>query len=239
MARPDGPRDGWGLERERKWVGDSASAALVAGVAGAWALPDAAHPEGELESVYFETPDLRSWREKANGDDLKRKVRIRWYRETSGRGPRRAWLEAKDRVGSAREKARHEFEADGAFLDGTPLESPGWTALLARAAAEAGWGWMPQNLSAAVSIRYRRRRYRCPATGARLSVDFDIACTRANPLLLPFAGPMDCPHSVFEAKSATANWWPFGLELARLGFRASSFSKYGYFMSRLLDGGYR
>ena len=94
-------------------------------------------------------------------------------------------------------------------------------------------------MSAAVSIRYRRRRYKCPVTGARLGVDFDIECTRANARLVPFAGPMACPLSVFEAKSATANWWPFGAELARLGFRAASFSKYGYFMERLVNGGYR
>lgn len=227
-----------GMECERKWVGDAALAPLAAGVLGAWAEEDAKYPEGVLESVYFELPGLPSWREKANGDALKRKVRIRWYRGGAPSAPRRAWLERKDRVGAAREKSRHGFEADGAFLDGAPLEDPGWTALLRRAAGEAGWTF-PASAEPAVSIRYRRRRYRCPQTGSRLSVDCGIVCTRANARLLPFAGPMPCPRTVCEAKSAVAREWPFGRDLARLGFRMGSFSKFGWFMERLLDGGCR
>lgn len=227
-----------GLECEKKWVGDEAWAPLAAGLLDAWAEPDAEYPEGVLESVYFETPLLSSWREKANGDALKRKVRIRWYRGALPSAPRRAWLERKNRVGAAREKSRHEFEADGAFLDAAPLEDPGWAALLHRAAADAGW-CLPASAEPAVSIRYRRRRYRCPVTGSRLSVDSGIVCTRANGRVFPFAGPLACPRAVCEAKSATARQWPFGRDLARLGFRMGSFSKFGWFVERLLDGGCR
>ena len=227
------------LERERKWVGDAAWASLAHGVLGAWAEADAEHPEGELESVYFDTPDLLAWREKANGDSLKRKIRIRWYREGGLPSRCRAWLEVKDRIGSARKKMRHAFTADGTFLDTAPLESAGWKALLEKTMAETGWGMDVTPLLPAVSIRYRRRRYRCPATGSRLSVDHAIECPRANAGLLPFAGPMACPHSVCETKSAVADRWPFAGDLMRLGFRLRSFSKFGYFMEKLLDGGFR
>ena len=226
------------MECERKWVGDAAWAPLALGVFEAWAEADAEYPEGELESVYFETPELAAYREKANGDSLKRKIRIRWYRGGDASGLRRVWVERKDRVGAAREKSRDEFKADGSFLDAAPLEDEAWADLLRQAAEQAGWE-APASVEAAVSIRYRRRRYRCPETGSRLSVDYAIRCTRANARLLPFAGPLECPYTVCEAQSATARWWPFGRDLARLGFRMRSFSKYGHFMERLLDGGYR
>lgn len=227
-----------GLECERKWVGDADWAPLALGVFGAWAAEDGEYPEGELESVYFETPDLASYREKANGDALKRKIRIRWYRGGDAPGLRRVWVERKYRVGAAREKTRNEFRAEGSFLDDAPLEDEAWGELLRYAAGQAGWE-PPASVEAAVSIRYRRRRYRCPETGSRLSVDYEIRCTRANGRLMPFAGPLECPHTVCEAKSSMASWWPFGRDLTRLGFRMRSFSKYGYFMERLLDGGYR
>lgn len=220
-------------------MGGAALAPLAADVLGAWAAADGEHPEGELESVYFETPALDSWREKADGDALKRKVRVRWYREGGMSGRVRAWLELKDRVGAAREKARHEFWADGAFLDAAPLEDGGWTAMLRRAAEEAGWAVGAGHVEAAVSIRYRRKRWRCAASGARLSADAGIRCTRANGRLLPFAGPMECPWAVCEAKSASAGDWGWAEALARLGFRSSSFSKFGYFMERLAAGGCR
>lgn len=227
------------LVRERKFVSDRADPLAAAELLRAWAAPDPEFPEGELESVYFDTPALDARRQKADGDATKRKVRLRWYRGPVPAGGRRAaWLEVKDRIGSARDKARHRAECDAAWLDGAPLADPDWTALLARLAGEAGFA-LGDGLLPTVAIRYRRSRLVCPATGSRLSVDRAISCPRANDALLPFAGPLDCPCTVVEAKSAVAWDWPFAPALARLGFRAESFSKYGYFLERILQGGFR
>lgn len=226
------------LVRERKFVSDRADPACAVALLRAFAAPDPDFPEGELESVYFDTPGLDGWRQKANGDARKRKVRLRWYRGAAPSGRRAAWLEVKDRIGSARDKARHRAECDAAWLEGAPLSDPGWPALLARLSADAGFA-LGGGLLPTVAIRYRRSRLSCPATGARLSVDRSISCPRANAALLPFAGPMDCPCTVVEAKSSTAWSWPFGEDLARMGFRMESFSKYGYFLDRILQGGFR
>ena len=227
------------LVRERKFVSDRADPAAAAALLRAWAAPDPDFPEGELESVYFDTPALDAWRQKANGDATKRKVRLRWYRgPATASGLRPAWLEVKDRIGSARDKARHRAECDAAWLDSAPLSDPGWPALLARLSAEAGFP-VGDGLFPTVAIRYRRARFVCPATGSRLSVDHAIACPRANDALLPFAGPLGCPCTVVEAKSATVWDWPFGADLSRMGFRMESFSKYGYFLERILQGGFR
>lgn len=226
------------LVRERKFVSDRADPAAAVALLRAYAAPDPRYPEGELESVYFDTPALDAWRQKANGDATKRKVRLRWYRGPAPSGRRAVWLEVKDRVGSARDKARHRAECEAARLDAAPLSDPGWAALLARLCAEAGFA-LGGGLLPTVAIRYRRSRFVCPATGSRLSVDRAVSCPRANAALLPFAGPLDCPCTVVEAKSADAWDWPFGADLARMGFRMESFSKYGYFLERILQGGFR
>lgn len=238
MPFPAGGTEPDALVRECKYVSDRALPAVAESVVAANAFPDPAHPAGELESVYFDTPALDSWREKANGDAFKRKVRVRWYRGAAG-GRTAAFLEVKDRIGAARDKARVRFEWDAAFLDGAPLDDPGFAELL-RAGAEAGGFALPlAALVPSVSIRYRRSRWVCPATGSRLSVDSAVRCTRANGSLLPFAGPLGSPVVVVEAKSPSARAWPFGPALVRAGFRMRSFSKYGHFVERILEGAFR
>ena len=226
------------LVRERKFVSDRADPSAAAALLRAWAAPDPEFPEGELESVYFDTPGLDAWLQKANGDAVKRKVRLRWYRGPAPSGRRAAWLEVKDRIGSARDKVRYRAECDAAWLESAPLSDAGWPALLAQISAEAGFP-VGDGLFPTVAIRYRRSRFVCPATGSRLSVDREIACPRANAALLPFAGPLGSPCTVVEAKSADVWDWPFGADLARMGFRIESFSKYGHFLERILQGGFR
>ena len=226
------------LVRERKFVSDRADPSAAAALLRAWAAPAPEFPEGGLESVYFDTPGLDAWLQKANGDAVKRKVRLRWYRGPAPSGRRAAWLEVKDRIGSARDKVRHRAECDAAWLESAPLSDAGWPALLAQISAEAGFP-VGDGLFPTVAIRYRRSRFVCPATGSRLSVDREIACPRANAALLPFAGPLGSPCTVVEAKSADVWDWPFGADLARMGFRIESFSKYGHFLERILQGGFR
>lgn len=229
-----------GLVRERKFVSPVVSAGEVSSILQAYCVPDGKYPEGELESIYFDDPMLSSYREKANGDALKRKVRIRWYR---GGAPwnavRPAFLEVKDRIGAARDKARFEFRATAAELEGRPLSDCLYASMLREQAGRAGYA-IPEALAPVVAIRYRRRRFVCHATSSRVSVDYGIVCTRANGDVFPAASgqPLPLRIVVCEAKSSVARAWPFGGALACLGFRMESFSKYGYFVERLLQGGF-
>ena len=232
------PSQAASLVRERKFVSDFVDPRAVHVLLRAWTLPDPRFPEGELESVYFDTPAFDAWRQKANGDATKRKVRLRWYHGPAPSGLRAAWLEVKDRIGSARDKARHRAECDAEWIENALLSDPGWTALLERLAADAGLP-LGAGLFPVVSIRYRRSRFICPETGSRISLDHAIRCSRANDSMLPFAGPVNCPCTVVEAKSDHAWNWPFGSDLASMGFRMESFSKYGYFLNSILQGGFR
>lgn len=229
------------LTCERKFVSDRVPASSVVAVLSAWCIPDGQYPIGELESIYFDDTLLSSYREKINGDALKRKVRIRWYRNgrKSASGLVPSFLELKDRIGAARDKARFCFEAPVDDLEDRPLCDPWYAELLREQAARAGFAISPQ-LVPSVAIRYRRHRFVCPVTLSRISVDYCVVCTRGNSALF------NCPQrfsdmrlglTICEGKSPTVRSWPFSGSLAQLGMRLESFSKYGYFIDRILQGG--
>lgn len=225
------------MVRERKFVSDRVGPAEVAAMLHAFCEPDGVYPVGILESIYYDDALLSSYYEKANGDGLKRKVRIRWYPESEPKnGRRRAFLEIKDRIGSARDKVRYEFDADALLLSDASLDDPALVQLLRDTAAKAGFA-LPEGLAPTVSIRYHRHRFVCPVTNSRISVDYNLSCPRANPMLFPAAAPLTTPLVVCEAKSDTVWSWPFGDDLARMGFHPESFSKYGYFVEQQLQGG--
>lgn len=229
-----------GLVCERKFVSSGTPAEEICCTLRAYCMPDPKFPEGELESIYFDDARLSSYREKANGDSLKRKVRIRWYR-TGGAGDeiRPAFLEIKDRIGAARDKVRFPFSAPIADLERRHLSDGFYVSLLVEQSECAGFP-ISRTLVPSVAIRYKRHRFVCPVTHSRVSVDYGIVCTRANCNLFPYATgePVPLAVAICEAKSATARAWPFGEALMRLGLRMESFSKYGYFVEHMLQGGF-
>ncbi len=229
------------LVRERKFVSDRISPEAVASVLRLYCVPDGKYPSGELESIYFDDPFLSSYWEKANGDALKRKVRIRWYRVgADAESSQPAFLEVKDRIGAARDKSRFSFLARPHDLEDRGLHDPWYGALLREKAGLASFG-ISQSLVPTVSIRYRRMRWICQATQSRVSIDYNIACTRFNQRLFPSAihsGPIPLTLTICEAKSSSVRSWPFGEDLQRLGMRMESFSKYGHFISVVLQGGF-
>ena len=232
------PRDA-PLVNERKFAGTREALGRVLAVLDAECLPDRYHPDNVIASVYFDTPDLRSYAEKANGDSLKRKVRLRWYDDDpdipGGGGERRVYLERKDRIGAARDKVRLDLQASSAWIRDTPLDDPSWTAFLARHAGALGVppaGWTP-----VCCISYRRVRYNDLAGGFRVSVDWDVRCDRANAARFPWFRPVALDALVCEFKAPGARTPPlWGDEICRAGMRLQSFSKYGEIMARLSGG---
>lgn len=236
ISLSESPAPPQGLVCERKFTADVSMLQPALDILSLHCIPDPRHPEGEIESVYFDNPAFSSYWEKLNGDILKRKVRIRWYPgSSSGSGTTKAFLEVKDRICAARDKQHLEFETDGDFLDDAPLEDEGWTLLLRERAEEAGVG-LYDDLEPVVSIRYKRYRFVCPLTGSRISLDYDLRSPRGNGRLFPGCGAVSSPVIVCEAKSATHRSWSWTGTLARYGFKPESFSKYGLFMDRRFNG---
>ena len=95
------PADAWQVSRPRheiKFVGPARAAPFAAASLEAVCAPDDEFPGNIVHSVYFDTPDLASYAEKANGDYLKTKLRLRWYARSAARrhadgGAWTAWLE--------------------------------------------------------------------------------------------------------------------------------------------------
>ena len=86
-----GSRAPW--EHELKYVVSRQSLEAVRCHLESLCLPDHSYPENTVASIYFDTPDFGSAREKFNGDNLKTKFRIRWYEQ--GGNFSRAFAEVK------------------------------------------------------------------------------------------------------------------------------------------------
>lgn len=221
---------------ERKFAGDAAAHPAVAAVLDACCTPDRLHPRGRINTVYYDTPDLRAWAEKADGDNLKRKVRARWYgRDEELRGRVPVFLELKYRAGAARRKERAMVLADAAALAAAPLDDSFWLDLFARAAgrlgAPVGPAWAPT-----CRIRYERLRWDDPRGGSRVSLDSDIRADRWNAARFPWASAVSLGEIVCEFKNPAGASPAWAEEMVRAGLRLRSFSKYGECMQRLSAG---
>ncbi len=238
--------DSENLVNERKFVGHRVALERAIALLDAWCVPDPEHPVGHIFSIYFDSPRLDAYDEKANGDNIKRKIRIRWYGESAGRAIQNSagadsdpevpvFIESKGRVGSARRKFRVDTRAPARWISSVDLADPSLPDFLRREAAAADIdvpvGWVPS-----VCISYLRRRYVCPRSGCRVSIDWEIEAARANTALLPFLTTVRLPQVVCEFKRRGGNPPPWSANLCDEGFRLVSFSKYGTCIELIREG---
>lgn len=226
------------LSNERKFIAPGHSAAFAVALLDQLLLPDGEYPVNTITSIYYETRDFLRFAEKSDGDNLKHKVRLRWYSRAPGEtGPMAgAFMEVKFRVGSARHKTRHDFPLDRQWLEHAPLTDPGWLEVFAKA-GPAEKPWLVPTLLPAVSIAYDRHRYRCPYTNGRIAVDQAIRIERFHPELFPLGVPLQLDQTVCEFKDAAQVDIPWARHLYDAGFRLRSFSKFGEAIRLLQLGG--
>lgn len=221
---------------ERKLSGDARLATSVRALLDARCLPDGEYPVGRVNSLYFDTVGLSAYREKADGDHLKRKVRLRWY-GLDGDLPESvpAFLEVKYRVGSARHKVRQRLEVPRSLLLETPFGDDSFRTFLARNGAAVGEPlaaeWTP-----VVQISYDRHRYVDVPSDSRVSVDWNIVAPRFHPERFPLGHPVALDEMVCEYKNEGGTPPAWLDELRLMGLRHGSFSKYGACMERLTEG---
>ena len=223
------------LVNERKFVGNDTDRPFVLGLLDARLQPDRHYGTGHINSVYFDTPGLRAWSEKANGDNLKRKVRARWYGHPGDLGKETpVFLELKRRIGSARDKFRIETKAPSELLVHAPLSDPGWLALFAENAEclgePVGPDWTP-----VCRIEYDRVRYDDPENDSRVAVDWNISAF-PNGERFPWAAPVALDVLVCEFKNRGGAPPRWSETLRNAGLRLRSFSKYGECMLRIMIG---
>lgn len=226
------------LSNERKFIAPAERAGFAIALFDQLLEPDGEYPVNTISSIYYETPDLRRFAEKADGDNLKRKIRLRWYSDSSAAAPTQAtaFIELKFRVGSARHKLRHTLQLDRAWLESAPLTDPALLRVLDRASPDEA-AWLSPDLVPAVCISYERHRYRCPWTGGRVAADRLIRVGRFHPDLFPLGVPLAIDQTVCEFKDAAQVDIPWARHLYEAGFRLRSFSKFGEAIRLLQLGG--
>ena len=216
-------------EHELKYVVSRLSLEAVRCHLDSLCLPDPSYPENTVASVYFDTPDFRSAREKFNGDYLKTKFRIRWY-EQSGNFSR-AFAEVKHRSGARRRKFRFDTEHEGRELSRRHLDDH---RLLELPMVFRHHGIrLPEPLLPVLVLSYQRRRWLEPSSGSRISLDTRIQVDRSHPLLLSAHRDVQLDHAILEVKGEH-NELPGPLRhLATIGCVRESVSKYGLCFQRI------
>lgn len=112
LRRPQTRDDVNGSREERKYPLPAARASLLTAWLDARLPRDAQYPEGVVTSCYYDTVNLDSYQESADGEFSKQKLRLRWYGEPvdpyAG-----VWLELKSRAGARSLKQRVRYPSTG------------------------------------------------------------------------------------------------------------------------------
>jgi hypothetical protein len=221
---------------ERKFSGPQSALERAMAILECHCTPDDWFAEGVVNSIYFDTPEFSSYAEKANGDNLKMKLRLRWYGRDGELAPEvPAFLELKGRVGSARDKERIDTRVPRELVASPCLDEPALRAFLLanleRLEIPSPLSWRP-----VCRISYSRLRYFDTPTSSRVSLDWNIGAERINHALFPAAQePLRLDSIVCEFKNHFGEPPAWAREMRIAGLSFGSFSKYGEIMSRLLD----
>ena len=137
--------------------------------------PDSEYPWSQINTIYFDTPDLDQYQRSASGEFRKDKVRIRWYggtEDSQGRVP--VFLELKSRRGFASSKQRRRMLVSAELLEMSRL-SAGIIDKRVVLDTMAGFGHcLDKPLRQVILVTYSRYRFNEMFTGMRVSFDYDI-----------------------------------------------------------------
>jgi hypothetical protein len=234
---PDPPTgaDDWLVSAPRheiKFVGPERAAPFAAATLEAVCPPDDEFPVNRVHTVYFDSRDLASYEEKANGDYLKVKLRLRWYERDGEPRPAAlahwtAWLEIKLRQGSRGLKRRKRV------ILPPPAPHPGFDPDRLAAVVQEHLG-SPRRPSC--WLTYSRTRLRGPDGVTRLSIDRNLG-VEWMASWLP-ARPRATGPEVFviEVKGPTTAVHPGLAALIARHARKSTVSKYALCLDHARGG---
>lgn len=177
------------------------------------------------ESVYFDTPDLASFRLAATGRRRRFKIRSRSYLDTGS-----SFLEVKTRGGrSTTVKERHELDPD----DAREL-TPDGREYVGEVLGDAGISSVdPAELEPVLTTTYSRATLLIPSSESRATIDTRLVWELEDPTGHPLGGRLERPAiSVVETKSGSRASAVDRI-LWSLGHRPSSISKYATGMAAL------
>lgn len=179
MHAPAGPiRHTLPRRLERKFYLPPATVDLARGLLRHTCLVDREFGSEQINSLYFDTPDLDQHERSCSGDFRKDKIRIRWYGGDEDRdGMQTVFLELKSREGFASTKQRLETQVQAEVLSPARLGQGIVPRSLLRDTL-ASFGFFPgEPIIPVVRISYWRYRFVEVMTGQRVSLDCHIRST--------------------------------------------------------------
>ena len=190
--------------------------------------PDKQFPYGQINTLYFDTPELDQYMRSMSGDYRKDKVRIRWYDQIEDYEDEvPVYLEVKSRRGFASSKKRQKLQIPAENL---AVENLGKgiisQATLIHELAEMGY-FPEKPLRPVIEIVYQRLRFSEMFTGVRVSLDSSIRSTMVARDVGTGERNLPLRGGVIEVKNSS-----FELPLTLRNMRLldtdwSRFSKYG------------
>ena len=221
-------------EHENKFIFSNAKSALVRSWLGKRCLPDPIFSDSIISSIYYDTRNMELLSEKLASDFLKMKVRLRWYHNfLDGSLFPDAYVEVKNKIGSARVKKRFRKQLDSQFLLNSSLEDPEFIRLVDEIPRENTS--VPFRLFPILQINYRRSRYIDMQSGARLSFDSDIHVSRINKQFVKGAVLSVLPEAVFECKGKMERLPEWLHQINAFGGKRYAFSKYSECLQHILN----
>jgi hypothetical protein len=174
--------------------------------------PDPEFPDGQVNSLYFDTFDLNEHERSQSGEFCKDKVRIRWYGDecnphracagTSREGTISVWIELKSRRGFASTKQRAQANVEVSMLAHSRLHKgiiP--DSLLTQ--TMACFGFLGRgHLRPVITISYARHRFVEPRTGFRISIDSHIRSSMIMTGIGIGERALELPGMVVEVKGS-------------------------------------
>jgi len=212
---------------ERKFFIPPSKIAFARGLLRHICLRDRDYPEGRVNSLYFDTPDLDQFQKSDNGDYERKKFRIRWYgdlRNHSDMIP--AYPELKSKRGFASRKQRRRILVPVQQLEIARL---GYGIvkrnLMIRILSE--FGHFPEApLQPVIVISYKRFRFSEILTGARVSLDCKIRSSFVAPGLWHSEADLMLEGAVIEIKGLSTEIPGSLRSISVLGTDWTRFSKY-------------
>jgi hypothetical protein len=197
---------------------------------------DSLYAVGQVNSLYFDTPDLDQHQRSDAGDYSKDKVRIRWYGHEPDphrvRGcersdePVNVWLERKSRRGFASTKQRVVLVVPASKLvfDALPQGILPRGTLMQTIAGFGFYAHAP--LVPVIAISYWRHRFVEPETGFRISIDSRIRSSMVMPGWGGGERALELPGAVIEIKGPRFEVPRSLREIAEIGSSWTRYSKY-------------
>ena len=234
LRRPRSPAEAADADwrEEHKYPLPSSRAPLLTAWLDARLPRDSQYPLGMVTSCYYDTANLDSYQESADGEFTKHKLRLRWYGEPvdpyAG-----VWLELKSRDGARSVKQRVRYPSSGVPNQlGLIIPDRDELARCLVDFTELGAPPLDPTLQPTVLIRYQRIRWQSTDGTVRASLDTSVRASnpRGAPIWLPVPD-----GDVLELKSR-GDLPPQMAHLARLGLRRTAHSKYALAVETLYGG---